>query len=193
MLDVREAESNTFGRQARCEREFFNVCEHANGTLAANTFAKAGIMLRNGLDAGAAAIVLDVRPGVDIEFRSRTQQNDSMQFLGTAHVTFPVWLQLDWQFRSQTTKTVVASYSEDHQNWQPVGAPLTWTMKDFFLTGIVVTSHGVSLLFHGAWDDDIGNSGIIGDTSLDLTDNIDFVTTVDAARRGTTIRLIKNC
>jgi len=156
---------------------------------AANAFAKAGIMIRDGLDAGAAAIVLNVRPGGDIEFMARTLQNDSMQFLGTAHVTFPVWLQLDWQFASPTTKTVIASYSEDHQNWQTVGAPLTWSMKDFFLTGSVVTSHdttqlatarfdGLSLLFHDQWGDDIGNTGIIGSASVDLVDGIDFSTTV---------------
>lgn len=170
-----------------------HVIVRVDDLAAANAFAKAGLMLRNGLDAGAATIVLDVRPGGEIEFMSRSRQNDNMTFLGTANVTFPVWLQLDWQVTHGTgpDETVVASYSQDHVHWQTVGAPLNWTMHEFYLVGAAVTSHdaahtatahftGLSELLHGTSGDDIGPTGIVGDASFDLV-GIDGVTTVEAA------------
>jgi len=171
----------------------YHVVVRVDDLAAANQFAKAGIMVRNGLDAGAAAIVLDVRPGGQIEFMSRRQQNDSMMFLGTANVAFPVWLQLDWHITSGSgpDQTVVASFSRDHEHWQTVGEPLTWTVHDYFLAGIAVTSHdvtrtatahfsGFSLLPHDVWGDDIGPTGLVGNASVDFFDT-EGVTTVQAA------------
>jgi hypothetical protein len=115
-----------------------------------------------------------------------------MTFLGTANVTFPVWLQLNSQFDNDGTETVVAAYSQDHTHWQTVGAPLKWSSKQFFLAGAVVTSHdttqtatahftGLSLLSNDWSADDIGDTGLVGNASTDLFNALDGRTTVEAA------------
>jgi hypothetical protein len=155
-----------------------------------DTFAKAGIMIRNSSNDDASAIVLDVRPGGQIEFMSRPSTGADMVFLGTANVTFPVWLQLDWRGTS-ASKTVVASYSQDHVQWQLIGAPLTYAFPNAFDVGIVATSHdstvtaaahftGLSVLPSNEWGDDIGATGIVGNASVDQM-SPGGATTVEAA------------
>ena len=56
---------------------------------ALHPFAKAGLMARDSLDANAAHVILDVRPGGDVEFMARQCTGCATTFLSTAHVGFP--------------------------------------------------------------------------------------------------------
>ena len=144
-----------------------------------NTFAKAGLMLRNSLGDDAATVVLDVRPGGQIEFMMRSAAGDNMAFLGTATVTFPVWLQLNWTGPDDHSTNVVASYSTDHVTWRVVGSgPQPFTLADSYDVGVAVTSHdntataaahfrGLSLLPSSYWGDDIGDTGLVGNVWWD--------------------------
>ena len=59
-----------------------------------NTFAKAGLMLRDSSAAGAAHVIIDVRPTGDIEFMARTSTGGATSWLSGASKTAPVWLKL---------------------------------------------------------------------------------------------------
>ncbi|HUK36940.1 MAG TPA: hypothetical protein VLV86_23660, partial [Vicinamibacterales bacterium] len=60
-----------------------------------NTFAKAGIMFRNSLDAGATHVILDVRPDGSLEFMTRSTSGQATTFIASAQTTFPVTLKLE--------------------------------------------------------------------------------------------------
>ena len=47
-----------------------------------HTFAKAGVMFRNGLSANAAHIILDINPGGNIEFMQRSANVSSTTYIG---------------------------------------------------------------------------------------------------------------
>lgn len=59
---------------------------------AANSFAKAGLMSRDGTAENAATVILDTRPDGNIEFMARLCAGCGVQFLGTAKVTLPAEL-----------------------------------------------------------------------------------------------------
>src|SRR5262249_11808958 len=71
-----------------------------------NTFATAGIMMRDGLGAGAPNVVLDVRPTSDVEFMQRTTAGGATTFYATAKAPPPAWLRL---VRAGTTITAAVS------------------------------------------------------------------------------------
>ncbi|HVZ22473.1 MAG TPA: hypothetical protein VG871_15475 [Vicinamibacterales bacterium] len=144
-------------------------------------FAKAGVMLRAGLDAGAATAILDVKPGGGVEFMARATDGADMAFLGGGSVSLPAWLQLDWSAPGGgAPAAVTASVSQDKVNWTPVGSTASVTVPEIYDAGVAVTSHdtsrlntahlhGLSLLTSGMWSDEIGNTGLVGNAADDIT------------------------
>ncbi len=59
---------------------------------AGNSFAKAGLIIRDGTSPNAASVILDTRPDGSIEFMARRCAGCATEFLGTAHVTLPAVL-----------------------------------------------------------------------------------------------------
>ncbi len=74
---------------------------------AGNTFAKAGLIFRDGTNADAASVILDTRPDGSIEFMARLCAGCATQFLGTANVTLPALLIL-----TNNSGTFTASVSQ---------------------------------------------------------------------------------
>jgi len=157
-----------------------------------SSFAKAGVMIRTGLDAGAATVLLDVRPTGDVEFMARSADGAAMEFLGTVNVTLPVWLRLMWSpGQSPTSANVSAFVSQDRMTWTQIAQPASLSLppvpgiplppNSMYPVGIVVTSHDVSALntahFDGlsvisstvATTDDIGAVGLVGNLVNDNT------------------------
>ena len=59
-----------------------------------NTYAKAGVMIRQNLGPSAAHVILDLRPTNDLEFMIRPNEGAQTTFLATAVQTPPTWLRL---------------------------------------------------------------------------------------------------
>ena len=59
-----------------------------------NTFAKAGLMLRDANAPDAAHVIIDVRPTGDIEFMARAVSGGATAWLSGAVKAPPVWLKL---------------------------------------------------------------------------------------------------
>jgi hypothetical protein len=109
-----------------------------------NTYAKAGVMLRTSLEADAAHVVLDVRPGGDIEFMTRNPTGATTTFVAGAFGAPAVWLKLSW-----SGTIVTGSTSGDGTSWAVVGSvPLSGSV----LAGLAVTSHQVGVLNQACFD-----------------------------------------
>lgn len=145
-----------------------------------NAFAKAGVMMRASLDAGAAAVVLDVKPGGGVEFMARRHQGDSMTYLGGGNVAFPVWLQLAWNDNGDQTLSVTPYWSTDGMNWTSAGTSATIDDPQYtaqYAVGTAVTSHDtqqlatahiddLSVLGNGSVSTDVGAVALPGNGSL---------------------------
>lgn len=156
-------------------------------------FAKAGVMIRTGLDAGAATVLLDVRPTGDVEFMARSADGAAMEFLGTMNVTLPVWVRLVWSpGQSPTSVNVGAFVSQDRITWTQIAQPANLSLppvsggnplppNSMYPVGIVVSSHDASNLNTAHFDglsltarttvssDDIGAVGLVGNAVNDNT------------------------
>jgi hypothetical protein len=107
-----------------------------------DTYAKAGIMLRQTFDAGSPDVILDVRPDGTVEFMTRSVQSGPTAFLAGASATFPVWLKLTQD------QGVSAWISQDGVAWQLVG---TTRGVPVGLAGVVVTSHDIATVNHAVF------------------------------------------
>jgi regulation of enolase protein 1 (concanavalin A-like superfamily) len=135
-------------------------------------FAKAGVMLRDGLGPDAAHVVLDIRPTNDVEFMQRPSAGSATTFLATATAPPPYWVRL-----ARAGSTVTGFVSHDGVSWVPVGAASA-NLPATASAGVVVTSNDSSRLnmarFEGAsvlpapWtNQDVGAVGAIGNATSD--------------------------
>jgi regulation of enolase protein 1 (concanavalin A-like superfamily) len=81
-----------------------------------NTWAKAGVMIREGLAAGAKHVMVVVTPGQGIQFTWRDFTNADMTEHNTqTGLAAPYWVRL-----TRTGNTFTAELSADGTNWQPL-------------------------------------------------------------------------
>jgi hypothetical protein len=134
--------------------EHIQVVARVTGVQNTDTFAKAGVMIRNfvGNPSGGAHVILDVRPTGAIELMSRPAAGAPTTFVaGTTH-GLPVWLKL---VRSLSTFT--GYISSDGSTWTMVGrvennldARYDW--HDVVSAGLAVTSHDPGVLNTSTFD-----------------------------------------
>ena len=105
-----------------------------------NTYAKAGVMLRETSAAGSAHVLIDVRPNGSIELMTRTSTGASTTFLAAGTQPAPGWLKL-----SRSGATVTASVSADGSLWTTIGSTQA-TPGATALVGLAVTSHDTTQL-----------------------------------------------
>ncbi len=111
-----------------------------------NAAAKAGVMLRGTTAAGSADVILDVEPGGNIEFMTRTADGGSTSWLAGATDAPPVWLRL-----VRAGSTVTGSVSADGSSWTTVGTA-TLSLPATALAGLAVSSHSTSQLNSSTFD-----------------------------------------
>ena len=123
----------------------FTLTARVSNQTDTNTYAKAGIMLRNSLSSTAANVLLDMRPGGDVEFMTRAADGGSEAFLAGTTLAAPAWVRLD-----RTGSTVTASVSADGTAWTAIGS-VTFTPASA-LAGLIVCSHTTSTLSSATFD-----------------------------------------
>jgi hypothetical protein len=131
-------------------------------------------MLRNGLeDVSSANVILDVKPGGEVEFMARATDGGETAYLAGAFVAMPAWLRLEWT--PVNGGTVTGYVSQDSVTWSPVGT-VTYPTALVGDVGIAVTSHdlqqltrshleGLSVVPLGWLNTDVGNTGLTGNTA----------------------------
>jgi hypothetical protein len=122
------------------------IIARVNGEQDTSPYAKAGVMMRNSLDEGAANVVLDVRPNGGIEFMARSAKGAATSFLSGGTQPFPAWLKL-----VRNGPTVTGFVSPDGSTWTPVGSTNV-SMFDTITAGLAVTSHDTSRINLASFD-----------------------------------------
>ena len=102
-----------------------------------NAWAKAGVMIRQTLDANSVHAMMVITPGqgVSLQYRS-TAGLDSTSVQQTGIVT-PQWLKLDRSAAGDFT----AYYSADGNTWTQLGTPINIAMQGDVYIGLALTSH----------------------------------------------------
>jgi hypothetical protein len=139
-------------------------------------FAKAGLMLRQTIDADSDAVILDVKPDGGVEFMRRQTKGGPMEFIAGSAVQLPAWLRLGWNADGSQFVNVGADVSQDGIHWTPVGNTSLIVPTFAFEAGVAVTSHDTGLLntarFSGlslqyATDfAEIGSTGLVGSVAI---------------------------
>jgi WD40 repeat protein len=110
-----------------------------------NEWAKAGLMLRESLDAGARNVYLVSTPahGMQGQWRATTDDNsNSSAVISHAALKLPILLRL-----TRRGNTITAQYSRDEgRSFQPAGQPLTFNppLANTVYAGLAITSHDES-------------------------------------------------
>jgi Cu/Zn superoxide dismutase len=142
-------------------------------------FAKAGLMVRETLDADSRMVILDVTPDGNVEFMGRGATGGEVKYVGGIHVTFPVWLKLDNAGVGTTHTDYFASVSQDGVHFtglQTVPLSFPASQVTSYYVGAAVTSHDTTKLTTahlrglsiGLKPIEIGTTGLIGNAATDV-------------------------
>ena len=123
------------------------IVARVTSTTPTNTFAKAGVMIRDSDDPGSVHVILDVRPTGDIEFMTRTATGASTTYIGGTNVGLPIWLKL-----ARAGATVTGYVSSDGLAWTMVGTTTTALSNLQTELGLIVTSHDTSAVNTSTFD-----------------------------------------
>jgi regulation of enolase protein 1 (concanavalin A-like superfamily) len=138
--------SDTFHFVSRALTGDGEIVARLTGLQNTDTFAKAGIMMRDGLAANARNVVLDIRPTNDVEFMQRSTTGGATVFYATAKAPPPSWLRL-----VRLGGTIAAAVSSDGVTWVSLGSRAA-SMSATIQVGLVVTSVNGSQLNTATFD-----------------------------------------
>jgi hypothetical protein len=121
----------------------------ADAGVSIDPFAKAGVMIRESLDPASPFVILDVRPGGEIEFMARHSPGGETEFISGGTTTIPVMLRL-----TRNGSSIVGETSLDGTNWNTVGvAAVNFSAAP--LAGNVVTSHNRGTITYGSFEEPV--------------------------------------
>ena len=120
-------------------------------------YAKAGVMMRDSLGAGARHVMVDWMPNGHVELVRRTATNATAVADWTASVAAAPWVKL-----VRKGNTFSGYYSDDGTNWTQVAAAQTIAMPATIYVGLPACAHDTTQLtetvtdnvFVGPWDAD---------------------------------------
>jgi len=124
------------------------VSAHILSQTNTDPWAKAGVMLRQGTDAGAAYYAVYMTPGngVNVQYRAAPGTN-AMQAVSIGGVT-PTYLKV-----GRAGNVFTAYTSGDGVNWTPIaGSSVTMGLSGVLLAGMAVTSHNAGTLGAATFD-----------------------------------------
>jgi regulation of enolase protein 1 (concanavalin A-like superfamily) len=110
-----------------------------------NAWAKVGVMIRDGLGAGAMHATMVVTPSNGVAFQRRTATGGSSASTQVTGLAAPYWVRV-----TRVGNTFTAFRSPDGSAWTQVGS-VTIAMPANALMGLAVTSHNNAVLCQGAF------------------------------------------
>jgi hypothetical protein len=119
-----------------------SVTAKVDSLVNTNAWAKAGVMIRETLDAGSTFVDLAVTPGNSCSFQRRPTTGGacaSTDWTGTA-VTAPYWVRI-----TRTGNVFKGETSPDGKTWTALGTDQTVVMAANVYIGLAVTSHDTAL------------------------------------------------
>lgn len=100
------------------------------------SWAKAGVMIRDGTAAGAMNAAVVVTPANGVEFQRRTSTGGTTPSTVAGGVSAPCWVRL-----ARAANVFAAYYSTDGSNWTQVGTNVPISMSSQACAGLAVTAH----------------------------------------------------
>ena len=151
------------------------IVAHVASVQNTNGWAKAGVMIREDLSAGARHASVFVTPSNGVAFEWRSQPSSTTSYVGASGAT-PEWLKL---VRSGTT--ITAYVSVDGATWTLV-TTTSISMAVGVYVGLAVTSHANGTLCSASFDS-VGVSGGSGTAppTVTMTSPVDGATAVAPA------------
>jgi M6 family metalloprotease-like protein len=140
-------------------------------------WAKAGLMVRDGLSPQASHGSAFVTPANGVAFQSRDGFAAATEHLAGPARGAPIWLRLE-----RTSAELIASYRTDGETeWTPIGTRTFDRLSDTLLVGLAVTSHADRIVASALFDNvrttadagaewtaiDVGGPGVAGSTIVD--------------------------
>jgi regulation of enolase protein 1 (concanavalin A-like superfamily) len=104
-------------------------------------WAKAGVMIRETLDAGSKNVAMVVTPSNGVNFQSRITGGAASVQTTVAGITAPQWVRL-----SRNGNMFSADYSANGTTWTPIGTPVEMTMLTEVYVGLCLTSHNTGAI-----------------------------------------------
>jgi hypothetical protein len=105
-----------------------------------DAWAKAGVMIRETLEAGAKHAMMVVTPSSGISFQRRFDTDGASSDTTTGGITAPYWVKIERDLAGNFT----AYSSTDGTNWQVQGDPQPFQMASNAYIGLAVTAHNAS-------------------------------------------------
>jgi regulation of enolase protein 1 (concanavalin A-like superfamily) len=112
-----------------------SITARVNSITNQNAWTKAGVMMRDGVSAGAAHASMFVSSSRGLAFQRRPTPNGSSVNTAGPAATAPYWVRM-----SRSGNTFTAAVSTDGNNWTTVGTE-TIAMNSTIQVGLAVTSH----------------------------------------------------
>jgi len=106
-----------------------------------NTWAKAGVMIRETLDPSSAHAMAVVTPAEGVAFQRRPATGDVSVGDTVTGISAPQWVKIERTISGLFT----ASYSSNGTTWQTLGTPLNIQMSANVYVGLALTSHDAAL------------------------------------------------
>jgi hypothetical protein len=105
-----------------------------------NAWAKAGVMIRQTLDANSVHAMVVVTPASGVSFQRRVTAGASSASDTQAGITAPQWVKLERTLAG----AFIASHSADGSSWTPLANPVNINMQGDVYIGLALTSHNVN-------------------------------------------------
>jgi PKD repeat protein len=142
-------------------------------------YAKAGVMVRAGLDSTAAHVLLNAIPGGPIEMVARASQGGTGMVVASAVQSVPAWLKL-----ARSGSTVTGYVSSNGSTWTQVGST-TVSLGAAPYVGLAVTSHDTTRLNTATFDSVTVGTGSQPPPTTSSGDVVIYASdTASIARRG---------
>jgi regulation of enolase protein 1 (concanavalin A-like superfamily) len=129
-----------------------------------DAWAKAGVMIRNTLDANSIHAMMVMSAANGVAFQRRTSTGGSSSHSAGTITAAPYWVKL-----TRSGNRITAYESETGTNWTQVGVT-TISMPDPIYVGLMVTAHNDGALCEARFENveliPAGTSGIESETSL---------------------------
>ncbi|MCB1824480.1 MAG: PKD domain-containing protein [Candidatus Competibacteraceae bacterium] len=112
-----------------------------------DSWAKAGVMIRESLNANSRHAMVVVTPGNGVAFQRRSKTGGSSYHTAGAAAKAPYWVKL-----TRSGNYFYAYQSQDGVNWTRIGRRITINMATSVYVGLAVTSHDNRLLNTATFD-----------------------------------------
>jgi len=124
-----------------------------------NAWAKAGVMIRQTLDANSVHAMMVITPGQGVAFQYRaTAGLDSTTNLQQTGIVTPQWLKLERDAAGNFT----AYYSSNGSTWTQLGTPINIAMQGDVYIGLALTSHAAGTTCVAEFSDVITTGAVTG-------------------------------